>query len=125
RYDAGEEHGRQDAKKGVRFLKFPPVLTVHLKRFEFDMTTGSMIKVNDRFAFPREMDIDQYLDEEAERYPDRPNRYVLHSVLVHSGDVHGGHYYAYIRPSGTVGGGQWCCYNDEHVRKARGWLVMR
>lgn len=63
RYDAGEEHGRQVAKKGVRFLKFPPVLNVHLKRFEYEMTTGSMVKVNDRYSFPREMDIDQYLGE--------------------------------------------------------------
>lgn len=63
RYDAGEQHGRQVAKKGVRFLRFPPVLNVHLKRFEYEMTTGSMVKVNDRFSFPREMDIDQYLGE--------------------------------------------------------------
>lgn len=27
------------------------------------MSTGSMVKVNDRFSFPREMDIDQYLGE--------------------------------------------------------------
>ena len=26
------------------------------------------------------------------------NDYLLHSVLVHAGDVNGGHYYAYIRP---------------------------
>lgn len=63
RYDAGEEHGRQDARKGVRFLRFPPVLTIHLKRFEYDMVTGTMIKVNDRFAFPRQMDIDEFLGE--------------------------------------------------------------
>lgn len=63
RYDAGEQHGRQVAKKGVRFLRFPPVLNVHLKRFEYEMTTGTMVKVNDRFSFPREMDIDQYLGE--------------------------------------------------------------
>lgn len=63
RYDAGEVHGRQDAKKGVRFKRFPPVLTIHLKRFEYDMVTGNMVKVNDRFAFPRRMNIDGYLDE--------------------------------------------------------------
>lgn len=51
------------AKKGVRFLKFPPVLNVHLKRFEYEMSTGTMVKVNDRYSFPREMDIDQYLGE--------------------------------------------------------------
>jgi ubiquitin carboxyl-terminal hydrolase 7 len=28
----------------------------------------------------------------------RDNVYLLHSVLVHSGDVHGGHYYSYVKP---------------------------
>ena len=32
-YDAGEQHGKQDAEKGLRFTKFPPVLTIHLKRY--------------------------------------------------------------------------------------------
>jgi ubiquitin carboxyl-terminal hydrolase 7 len=36
-YDAGPELGKQDAEKGVIFTKFPPVLTVHLKRFDFDL----------------------------------------------------------------------------------------
>ena len=29
--------GKQDAEKGVLFTELPPVLTIHLKRFEFDM----------------------------------------------------------------------------------------
>lgn len=36
-YDAGEKFGKQDAEKGVTFMQFPPVLTVHLKRFAFNM----------------------------------------------------------------------------------------
>lgn len=41
-YDAGEDErgnkrGKQDAEKGVVFTELPPVLTIHLKRFEFDM----------------------------------------------------------------------------------------
>jgi ubiquitin carboxyl-terminal hydrolase 7 len=31
-YDA-ENFGRQRAKKGVRFIRFPPVIQFHLKRF--------------------------------------------------------------------------------------------
>lgn len=37
--------------------------------------------------------------------------YKLHSVLVHSGGVHGGHYYAYIRPDGK----QWLKFDDTAV----------
>lgn len=36
-YDAGEGRGRQDAERGVDFSSLPPVLTVHLKRFHFDL----------------------------------------------------------------------------------------
>lgn len=31
-YDA-EEYGKQPARKGVRFVRFPPVIQFHLKRF--------------------------------------------------------------------------------------------
>ena len=34
-YDA-EALGKQDAEKGVIFTQAPPVLTMHLKRFDFD-----------------------------------------------------------------------------------------
>jgi hypothetical protein len=35
----------QDAKKGVLFLDFPPVLQLQLKRFEYDYMRDSMVKV--------------------------------------------------------------------------------
>ena len=52
KYDAGDVHGKQDAEKGVRFLSFPPVLHLHLKRFVFDPRTMDMDKVDDRYQFP-------------------------------------------------------------------------
>lgn len=36
----------QDAKKGVLFVDFPPVLQLHLKRFEYDFVRDVMIKVS-------------------------------------------------------------------------------
>lgn len=41
-------HGLQDAKKGVIFESFPPVLHLQLKRFEYDMMKDSMVKVTGR-----------------------------------------------------------------------------
>jgi len=35
----------KDAKKGVIFQSFPPVLQLHLKRFEYDFIHDAMIKV--------------------------------------------------------------------------------
>ncbi|MBA0836046.1 hypothetical protein Goarm_008290, partial [Gossypium armourianum] len=141
-----EQYGLQDAKKGVLFIDFPPVLQLQLKRFEYDFMRDTMVKINDRYEFPLQLDLDRddgkYLSPEADRSV--RNLYTLHSdikkdsiwtlfevadaqfngqkillygssmlilvsgthiyefaysVLVHSGGVHGGHYYAYIRPT--------------------------
>lgn len=66
-----------------------------------------------RFEFPDELDLDRddrkYHSETSD--PAVRNLYKLHSVLVHSGGVHGGHYYAFIRPDGK----QWYKYDDERV----------
>ncbi|VAI28993.1 unnamed protein product [Triticum turgidum subsp. durum] len=39
-----EQHGLQDARKGVLFLDFPPVLQLQLKRFEYDYMRDTMVK---------------------------------------------------------------------------------
>eukprot|EP00252_Welwitschia_mirabilis_P016663 TRINITY_DN3688_c0_g3_i1.p1 TRINITY_DN3688_c0_g3~~TRINITY_DN3688_c0_g3_i1.p1 ORF type:complete len:1111 (+),score=262.49 TRINITY_DN3688_c0_g3_i1:336-3668(+) len=111
-----EEHGLQDAKKGVLFLDFPPVLQLQLKRFEYDFMRDIMVKINDRYEFPLQLDLDRdnrkYLSPDADRTV--RNLYTLHSVLVHSGGLHGGHYYAFIRPTLSD---QWFKFDDERVTK--------
>ncbi|XP_024443312.2 ubiquitin C-terminal hydrolase 12 isoform X2 [Populus trichocarpa] len=111
-----EEHGLQDAKKGVLFIDFPPVLQLQLKRFEYDFMRDTMVKINDRYEFPLQLDLDRengkYLSPESDRSV--RNLYTLHSVLVHSGGVHGGHYYAFIRPTLSD---QWFKFDDERVTK--------
>lgn len=44
KYNA-EGYGLQDAKKGVIFESFPPVLHLQLKRFEYDMQRDQNVKV--------------------------------------------------------------------------------
>lgn len=214
-YDAGE-HGKQDAEKGVVFTEFPPILTIHLKRFDFDPTRMCFTKIHDSFEFPARLEVDDYLADDVEEEenenekeqetngtPDteleesqtssqksphlyktekepndedsvrvgvsvsssntgqrtgtsqdnkdendidnskskkkKKNVYLLHSVLIHDGDVNSGHYYAYIRPSlsfdyseqswnmGDFTGnanmaarsGQWYKYDDEQVLKIK------
>ncbi|TKY53552.1 Ubiquitin carboxyl-terminal hydrolase 12 [Spatholobus suberectus] len=111
-----EHYGLQDARKGVLFIDFPPVLQLQLKRFEYDFTRDTMVKINDRYEFPLQLDLDRdngkYLSPEADR--SIRNLYTLHSVLVHSSGVHGGHYYAYIRPTLS---NQWFKFEDERVTK--------
>ncbi|XP_042511237.1 ubiquitin C-terminal hydrolase 12 isoform X2 [Macadamia integrifolia] len=111
-----EQHGLQDARKGVLFIDFPPVLQLQLKRFEYDFMRDTMVKINDRYEFPLQLDLDRengkYLSPDADRRV--RNLYTLHSVLVHSGGVHGGHYYAFIRPTLSD---QWFKFDDERVTK--------
>ncbi|XP_024541324.1 ubiquitin carboxyl-terminal hydrolase 13 isoform X2 [Selaginella moellendorffii] len=111
-----EQHGLQDARKGVLFVDFPPVLQLQLKRFEYDFVRDTMVKINDRYEFPLQLDLDKengkYLSPDADRSV--RNLYSLHSVLVHSGGVHGGHYYAFIRPTLSD---QWYKFDDERVTK--------
>jgi ubiquitin carboxyl-terminal hydrolase 7 len=85
-YDAGEGRGKQDAEKGVIFLKLPPVLTIHLKRFAFDMQKMCFGKIHDKFDFPSVLDLNRYVDKEASPQESTDVNYVyrLHSVLVHS-----------------------------------------
>jgi hypothetical protein len=143
-YDAGELYGKQNAKKGVIFTQFPPVLTIHLKRFDFDYNTMSFKKIHNHYEFPTILQLDEYLvkdgnqddsnNQNQNHQNQEQNRYLLHSVLVHSGDAGGGHYYAYIRPytdtnyhrvynmnevvgegGGRGGGSEWFKFNDEIV----------
>jgi ubiquitin carboxyl-terminal hydrolase 7 len=102
--------GLQDAKKGIIFESFPPVLHLQLKRFEYDMQRDAMVKVNDRHEFPFELDLGEFLDSTADR--SKPWVYKLHGVLVHSGDLHGGHYFALIKPDRET---RWLKYDDDRV----------
>ncbi|KAB8234736.1 ubiquitin-specific protease UBP15 [Aspergillus alliaceus] len=113
KYDAGSPYGLQDAKKGVIFESFPPVLHLHLKRFEYDINRDAMMKINDRHAFPMEFDATPYLSNDADK--SEPWIYQLHGVLVHSGDLNAGHYYAFLKPTKD---GYWYRFDDDRVTRA-------
>ena len=113
KYDAGEPYKLQDARKGVIFESFPPVLHLQLKRFEYDINRDAMMKVNDRHEFPDEFDAAPYLSADADR--SEPWMYQLHGVLVHSGDFNAGHYYAFLKPERE---GWFYKFDDDRVTKA-------
>jgi ubiquitin carboxyl-terminal hydrolase 7 len=105
-----EGYGLQDAKKGFVFESFPPVLHLQLKRFEYDIHRDAMVKINDRHEFPFEIDLGEFIDEG----PTKSENWVykLHGVLVHSGDVNGGHYFALIKPDRDT---RWLKFDDDRV----------
>ncbi|KAJ2854234.1 ubiquitin-specific protease ubp15 [Coemansia erecta] len=105
-----EGHGLQDARKGVIFESFPPVLQLQLKRFEYDFMRDAMVKINDRHEFPPSIDLSEFLSDDADR--SKSWKYNLHGVLVHSGDLHGGHYFALLRPTTED---RWFKFDDDRV----------
>ncbi len=110
--------GLQDAKKGVVFQSFPPVLHLQLKRYEYDFNRDVMVKINDRYEFPPEIDLSPYLDHDPSVHNSTNKddyKYILHGVLVHSGDVNAGHYYALIKPNAN---GDWFKFDDDRVTRA-------
>mmetsp|Transcript_25454 Transcript_25454/g.35239 ORF Transcript_25454/g.35239 Transcript_25454/m.35239 type:complete len:1039 (-) Transcript_25454:237-3353(-) len=105
-----EGHGLQDADRGVRFDSFPDVLELNLNRFKQDFYTGGIQKVNDLFEFYPVIDLSKFVPSSGQS-----NIFHLHAVLVHSGTMHGGHYYVYIRPGL---GPEWYRFDDSIVKKA-------
>ncbi|TGZ58823.1 hypothetical protein CRM22_009421 [Opisthorchis felineus] len=110
KYDAGE-YGLQEAEKGVTFIRFPPVLYLQLMRFQYDFVADTNVKINDRFEFVYNLELDKFL---LHPDPNSPANYFLHAVLVHSGDNHGGHYVVYINPAGN---GIWYQFDDDVVSR--------
>lgn len=109
KYDAGK-YGLQEAQKGVIFDTFPPILHLHLMRFQYDPNTDSNIKINDKYEFFETIELDPFL----EKLESTTAKYLLHAVLVHSGDNHGGHYVVFINPKLD---GKWFKFDDEVVSR--------
>lgn len=70
-----------------------------------------MSQINDRHEFPYEIDLKDYIDQ---TIPAKDENWVykLHGVLVHSGDLHGGHYFALIKPDRNT---RWLKFDDDRV----------
>lgn len=105
----------QRAEKGAQFLSLPPVLQLHLKRFDYDFSREPpvQVKINDYFEYGDEIDLSSFVKGTDGTPGGGDDVYVLHTVLVHIGDVDTGHYCAFIRPNGP--GGPWLKFDDETV----------
>lgn len=62
------------------------------------------------------------LQDKCRAVHDWDTKYVLYSVLVHSGGAFGGHYYAYVRPNN---GDQWVKFNDSVVTEVQKREVLQ
>ena len=108
-----------DAVKRNCLRQVPDNLIFNLKRFDFDIMTGTRCKLNDLFAFPDELDMAPYTLEYLSS-PDEPvsaDVFELTGIIVHSGTADSGHYFSYIRqrPSGKDKAHSWVTFNDSDV----------
>ena len=55
-----------DATRRLSLRALPPVLTVHLLRFQYDIKTASKKKKHDAFSFPRTIDLQPFMTEPGE-----------------------------------------------------------
>nr|XP_023028042.1 ubiquitin carboxyl-terminal hydrolase 47 isoform X1 [Leptinotarsa decemlineata] len=65
-----------DAHKGLKFTKFPYLLTLHMKRFDFDYNTMHRIKLNDKVVFPEKLNLNSFITanrSESEHMEEREN----------------------------------------------------
>lgn len=119
--DAAEGNGwrpekgadKVDAYKGSSLVAkgLPPILQFHLKRFEYDWSTDSTTKLNNRFTFPKSIDLAPIcIDLEGK---DPRSEYELQAIIIHMGEYDVGHYYAYVRPD--IESNKWYRFNDDKV----------
>ena len=108
-----------EAVKRACLKDIPDNLIFHLKRFDYDLMSGNRSKVNNRFEFPNEIDMAEYLvDNLANPQRERePDVFELVGVLVHTGTSESGHYYSYIkeRPTADPRKNIWVEFNDMEV----------
>lgn len=89
-------------------MSLPPVMFLHLLRFQFDATTNQVIKNNNFFKFDPHIDLTEFVRED-----DTTSwKYTLFAVLSHSGGGSYGHYVAYINPSLK---GCWFKFDDDKI----------
>ncbi|KAG5837476.1 hypothetical protein ANANG_G00239670 [Anguilla anguilla] len=90
-----------DALKQMLISSPPPVLTLHLKRFQ--QIAYSVSKVNRHVQFPQILDLAPFCSANCKNVPEGQTQvlYSLYGIVEHSGTMRSGHYVAYVkaRPS--------------------------
>ncbi|KAM7447912.1 Ubiquitin carboxyl-terminal hydrolase 42 [Porites harrisoni] len=95
------------AHKQFLIHRAPNILTLQLKRFDYNQIFGG--KISKHVEYSEFLNLRPYMTS-----PGPPIKYRLYAVLVHSGySSNSGHYYCYIRASNGV----WYQMNDSIVRQ--------
>nr|XP_057935463.1 ubiquitin carboxyl-terminal hydrolase 16 isoform X2 [Doryrhamphus excisus] len=123
---AGSKNIYTEALKQMLISSPPPVLTLHLKRFQ--QNGYSICKVNRHVPFPLILDLAPFCALKSKNVPEGENHilYSLYGIVEHSGTMRSGHYKAYVKvrqqscvsSSGRLvaEGGSWFHISDTSVQ---------
>ncbi|CAH6792498.1 ubiquitin carboxyl-terminal hydrolase 16 isoform X2 [Phodopus roborovskii] len=91
------KHVYTNAKKQMLVSLAPPVLTLHLKRFQ--QAGFNLRKVNKHIKFPEILDLAPFCTLKCKNVAEESTRvlYALYGVVEHSGTMRSGHYTAYAK----------------------------
>ncbi|XP_006862573.1 PREDICTED: ubiquitin carboxyl-terminal hydrolase 16 isoform X2 [Chrysochloris asiatica] len=91
------KHIYTNAKKQMLISLVPPVLTLHLKRFQ--QAGFNLRKVNKHIKFPEILDLAPFCTLKCKNVAEENTRvlYSLYGVVEHSGTMRSGHYTAYAK----------------------------
>ncbi|OPJ66502.1 ubiquitin carboxyl-terminal hydrolase 16 [Patagioenas fasciata monilis] len=86
-----------NAKKQMLISLAPPILTLHLKRFQ--QAGFNLRKVNRHIKFPEVIDLAPFCTTKCKNVPEGNTKvlYSLYGVVEHSGTMRSGHYTAYAK----------------------------
>nr|XP_009665927.1 PREDICTED: ubiquitin carboxyl-terminal hydrolase 16 isoform X1 [Struthio camelus australis] len=86
-----------NAKKQMLISLAPPILTLHLKRFQ--QAGFNLRKVNRHIKFPEVLDLAPFCSVKCKNVAERNTKvlYSLYGVVEHSGTMRSGHYTAYAK----------------------------
>ena len=73
RYQCERCASKQNAEKGLRITHFPYLLTIQLKRFDFDYNSLHRVKLNDRMTFPDVLELNEFVHRAASPLAAEPN----------------------------------------------------
>ena len=90
----------QTAERRLQVVRVPPVLVLHLKRFQYQSQVRGYVKLLHRVSFSLQL-----------RDPVNAALYRLCGVVIHSGQIESGHYISCVLVEG-----KWFLFNDESVR---------
>jgi ubiquitin C-terminal hydrolase len=125
---------KRTVEKGLAYRTFPQVLTIQLRRIDYNLQTYEREKVKQDVKLPLTLDVRKLLDQDGVNAAGAvPSTFKLQTVIAHSGTAYFGHYYAFARVETHDGsaaatavetgepatdatvGGCWVKFNDDNI----------